>query len=225
MAAITGGQWSCSWALANHHLTFTLAPIKYNSAIVRKLNRCKLPLYRTILRGIRTQTNGLQRQLLRVPTPMRNYSYPRTKGQDQNNMHQILNSAHIFPDRSYYRVAATLPSYVSGRSWAFFPCSLSLENRGELCFTSVFNLLRSRKRCIIFYFSPSPVTIFSQPRCTNCSTWLFLLDVAKAAGSSSPIPWDAKVKCKPAPLFCINQDQLFSIVSLLSLDLFAHTYD
>lgn len=136
-----GGQWSCSWALANHHLTSTLAPSKYNSAIVRKLNRCKLLLYRTILWGIRTQTNGLQRQLLRVPTPGRNYSYPRTKGQDQSNMHQILNSAHIFPDRSYYQDAPTVPSYISDRSWSFFPCSFSLENRGELCFTFVFNLL------------------------------------------------------------------------------------
>lgn len=35
------GQWLCGGAQANRHLTLTLVPIKYNSAIVRKLNRCK----------------------------------------------------------------------------------------------------------------------------------------------------------------------------------------
>lgn len=36
-----GGQCCCGWAQASHHLTLTLAPIKYNRVIVKRLNRCK----------------------------------------------------------------------------------------------------------------------------------------------------------------------------------------
>lgn len=35
------GQCCCAWAQASHHLTLTLAPIKYNRTIVRWLNRHK----------------------------------------------------------------------------------------------------------------------------------------------------------------------------------------
>lgn len=161
-----------------------------------------------------------------VLTLMRNYSYPRTRGQDQNNTHQILNLAYIFPDRSYYQVALTILCYISDRSWSFFPYTLSLENRGELYFTSVFNLLiitlQKTLHYLLFPFSSDhflPTEIRQ------------LLNVALLSGCSQSC-W----KQLTHSVRCQGEVQTSSTLLhkprwtvqrglIASLDLFAHRYD